>query len=183
MATTLRRTEAKAFFANERTFLHWMNMSVTLGSISAALLGERRQWKEEGGAGHAALPTHHTTRLHLARASPPTPTAHPPPPPPLSFCSPLLSFPGVSGVAHKSWGRAYEGHALFARALATGMMVLSIFMAVYAARNFKVRGDMLQLKADGPYDSRLLPILLASVLIVALLVVFGGAVAELAGWG
>ena len=33
---TLRRTEAKAFFANERTFLHWMNMSVTLGSISAA---------------------------------------------------------------------------------------------------------------------------------------------------
>ncbi len=40
MATTLRRTEAKAFFANERTFLHWMNMSVTLGSISAALLGK-----------------------------------------------------------------------------------------------------------------------------------------------
>jgi uncharacterized membrane protein YidH (DUF202 family) len=37
---TLRRTEAKAFFANERTFLHWMNMSVTIGSISAALLGE-----------------------------------------------------------------------------------------------------------------------------------------------
>lgn len=26
--------------ANERTFLHWMNMSVTTGSISAALLGE-----------------------------------------------------------------------------------------------------------------------------------------------
>lgn len=25
--------------ANERTFLHWMNMSVTIGSISAALLG------------------------------------------------------------------------------------------------------------------------------------------------
>lgn len=36
---TLRRTEAKAFFANERTFLHWLNMSVTIGSISAALLG------------------------------------------------------------------------------------------------------------------------------------------------
>ena len=60
----LRRTEAKAYFgkpaattlytmtsylpgssdvcgdaANERTFLHWMNMSVTIGSISAALLG------------------------------------------------------------------------------------------------------------------------------------------------
>lgn len=69
------------------------------------------------------------------------------------------------------------------RTIATAMMVLSIFMAVYAARNFKARGDMLQLKADGPYDSRLLPVLLASVLIVALLLVFGGAVAELAGWG
>jgi len=26
--------------ANERTFLHWMNMAVTTGSISAALLGK-----------------------------------------------------------------------------------------------------------------------------------------------
>jgi hypothetical protein len=26
--------------ANERTFLHWMNVSVTIGSISAALSGE-----------------------------------------------------------------------------------------------------------------------------------------------
>eukprot|EP01023_Acetabularia_acetabulum_P002163 TRINITY_DN1082_c0_g1_i7.p3 TRINITY_DN1082_c0_g1~~TRINITY_DN1082_c0_g1_i7.p3 ORF type:complete len:131 (+),score=15.76 TRINITY_DN1082_c0_g1_i7:155-547(+) len=34
-----RRTDAKAYFANERTFLHWMNMSVTLGSIAAALAG------------------------------------------------------------------------------------------------------------------------------------------------
>jgi len=41
MAGNLRRTEAKAFFANERTFLHWMNMSVTTGSISAALLGKK----------------------------------------------------------------------------------------------------------------------------------------------
>lgn len=40
MASALRRTEAKAFFANERTFLHWMNMAVTTGSISAALLGK-----------------------------------------------------------------------------------------------------------------------------------------------
>eukprot|EP01024_Parvocaulis_polyphysoides_P004653 TRINITY_DN11159_c0_g2_i2.p2 TRINITY_DN11159_c0_g2~~TRINITY_DN11159_c0_g2_i2.p2 ORF type:complete len:160 (+),score=17.64 TRINITY_DN11159_c0_g2_i2:60-539(+) len=36
---TFRRTDAKAYFANERTFLHWMNMSVTLGSIAAALAG------------------------------------------------------------------------------------------------------------------------------------------------
>jgi len=85
---SLRRTEAKAFFANERTFLHWMNMSVTLGSISAALLG-------------------------------------------------------VSGVAHKSWGKAYEAHARAVRAFASLMMCLSIFMAGYAAHCFRVRGDML----------------------------------------
>lgn len=34
-------------------------------------------------------------------------------------------------------------------------------------------------KADGPYDSRVLPIALAVALIVMLLLVFGGSVAEL----
>lgn len=33
------RLEPKTFFANERTFLAWLHMAVTLGSISAALLG------------------------------------------------------------------------------------------------------------------------------------------------
>lgn len=36
-------------------------------------------------------------------------------------------------------------------------------------------------KADGPYDSRVLPVTLALALIVMLLLVFGGAVAELVG--
>ena len=36
---TFRRTDAKAFFANERTFLHWMSTAVTVGSIAAALSG------------------------------------------------------------------------------------------------------------------------------------------------
>ena len=31
------RVEPKTYFANERTFLSWVNMSVTLGSISSAL--------------------------------------------------------------------------------------------------------------------------------------------------
>ena len=31
------RVEPKTYFANERTFLSWINMSVTLGSISSAL--------------------------------------------------------------------------------------------------------------------------------------------------
>ncbi len=37
-------------------------------------------------------------------------------------------------------------------------------------------------KMDGPYDSRMLPVLLAVILMVALLIVFSGAVAETAGW-
>ena len=34
-----QRIEPKSFFANERTFLSWLNMSITLGSIATALLG------------------------------------------------------------------------------------------------------------------------------------------------
>ena len=34
-----------SYAANERTFLHWMNMSVTIGSISAALLGMKPRQK------------------------------------------------------------------------------------------------------------------------------------------
>jgi hypothetical protein len=34
----LPQVEPKVFFANERTFLAWLNMSVTLASISVAIL-------------------------------------------------------------------------------------------------------------------------------------------------
>lgn len=116
----LRRTEAKAFFANERTFLHWMNMAVTTGSISAALLG-------------------------------------------------------VSGHAHKHWGSEYLKRAVSVRILALLMMGISIGMAIYAAYNFKKRGDMLTNKMDGPYDNRVLPVLLTIVMMVFLTVVWIGA--------
>lgn len=33
------RVEPKTFFANERTFLTWLHMAVTIGTIAAALLG------------------------------------------------------------------------------------------------------------------------------------------------
>ncbi len=39
-----------------------------------------------------------------------------------------------------------------------------------------------RLKQDGPYDSQLLPFLLSIVLMVSLLITFGGSVAKLAGW-
>jgi hypothetical protein len=39
LRTMPMKVEPKIFFANERTFLHWLHMAVTIGSISAALLG------------------------------------------------------------------------------------------------------------------------------------------------
>ena len=40
MATTIpMKIEPKTFFANERTFLSWLHMAITIGSIGAALLG------------------------------------------------------------------------------------------------------------------------------------------------
>ncbi|KAL6772252.1 hypothetical protein ACKKBG_A29530 [Auxenochlorella protothecoides x Auxenochlorella symbiontica] len=117
----LRRTEAKAFFANERTFLHWMNMAVTTGSISAALLG-------------------------------------------------------VAGHAHKHWGTDLTTRTIAIRLLALLMMAVSIAMALYAAYNFKRRGDMLQRKLDGPYDSRVLPVTLTVVLMTFLTLVWIGSV-------
>lgn len=51
---------------------------------------------------------------------------------------------GVSAHAHKNWGSDYEGHAIFVRSISLVLMVLSIFMAVYAAWSFNNRGEMLQ---------------------------------------
>lgn len=68
--------------------MHWMNMSVTIGSISAALLG-------------------------------------------------------VSGHAHKNWGSDYVKQAVAVRILALTMMLIGISMAIYAAINFRIRGNML----------------------------------------
>eukprot|EP00887_Chlorella_sp_A99_P007158 scaffold2.g7158.t1 len=50
-----QRAEPKTYMANERTFLAWLHMAVTLGSISAALLGFARSVnpkKELPGSNH-----------------------------------------------------------------------------------------------------------------------------------
>ena len=112
--------------ANERTFLHWMNMAVTTGSISAALLG-------------------------------------------------------VSGHAHKHWEPEFTARAVAVRLAALVMMAISIGMALYAARNFKRRGDMLQQKLDGPYDGRALPVALAAVMMAFLAAVWVGALVSYRG--
>ena len=56
------------------------------------------------------------------------------------FC---CSFVGVSGHAHKHWGTEFATRAIAVRVLALMMMGISIGMAIYAAYNFKKRGDML----------------------------------------
>lgn len=62
------------------------------------------------------------------------------------------------------------------RVLALLMMLISIGMAIYAALNFRRRSRMLQQKVDGPYDSRVLPVVLTAVLMTFLSIVWIGAV-------
>ena len=50
---------------------------------------------------------------------------------------------GISGHGHKHWGSDYTNRAIFVRLLALGMMAIAIGMAVYAAINFRIRGEML----------------------------------------
>lgn len=124
MPEALRRTEAKAFFANERTFLHWMSMAVTIGSIAAALSG-------------------------------------------------------IAGHAHRHWGDDFTENAIVVRVLALIMLGIAIFIACFAGYNFNDRANKLETKQDGPYDSKVLPIVLAITLIASLVVVLAGAIARL----
>ena len=85
-------------------------MSVTIGSISAALLGELEPLSAAAGQ---------QSWVCDAQAA------------------------GVSGHAHKNWGSDYAARAIFVRVLALIMMALSILMTLYAAYNFRIRGEML----------------------------------------
>eukprot|EP00798_Chlamydomonas_sp_ICE-L_P020546 gene20546-27336_t len=118
---SFRRTDAKAFFANERTFLHWMSTSVTIGSIAAAL---------SGAAGHA----------------------------------------------HRHWGDEFTEGAVITRVISLAMLMMAIIMASWAGYNFQKRALYLEAKVDGPYDSRHLPILLTTVMVLSMALVFGGAI-------
>ena len=52
--TTPMRIEPKTFLANERTFLSWLHMAVTIGSIAAALLGFAGSPSAHGSGGSSA---------------------------------------------------------------------------------------------------------------------------------
>ncbi|PSC71737.1 VTC domain-containing [Micractinium conductrix] len=47
----VKKIEPKTFFANERTFLSWLHMAVTIGSIATALLGFSGSSKADPGGG------------------------------------------------------------------------------------------------------------------------------------
>jgi uncharacterized membrane protein YidH (DUF202 family) len=55
--TTPMRIEPKTFLANERTFLSWLHMAVTVGSIAAALIGfaGSEKARSSASAAHASL--------------------------------------------------------------------------------------------------------------------------------
>jgi len=87
-----------------------------------------------------------------------------------------LFFEGVSGHAHHHWSSEFTARAIAVRVLALVMMAISIGMAIYAAYNFKRRGDMLVNKLDGPYDNRVLPVVITMVMMTFLSVVWVGAI-------
>ena len=126
--------------ANERTFLHWMNMSVTIGSISAALVGKpacllMQVLLKSAYPGDSTRPVcllallRQTGRL-LDNAE-------------IEFAFHVLISTGISGHAHKNWGDTYVTGSIFVRGIALAMMGIAILMTLYAAHNFRLRGEML----------------------------------------
>lgn len=89
---------------------------------------------------------------------------------------------GVAGHAHRHWDSDFTARAIFVRSLALIMLLSSVAMALYAAYSFRLRSSMLQNKIDGPYDNRVLPVLLSVLLMAALSVVLGGSIARTFGW-
>lgn len=57
-----------------------------------------------------------------------------------------MVFPtaGVAGHAHKHWSSDYVKKAIAVRVLALIMMLIGISIAIHAAVNFVIRGNMLE---------------------------------------
>lgn len=94
----------QTFFANERTFLSWLNMAVTIGSISAALLGFSGSSKADPGVSVAWL----TSAAAFPPTQPHPPTAHPTrTPTQLSACRMQLGC-AARGVLGAAWVGAHR---------------------------------------------------------------------------
>jgi uncharacterized membrane protein YidH (DUF202 family) len=55
MSAQYRAADSKAFFASERTFLHWLSVAVTFGSIAAGILGVSSAGHKRWGPDHGWL--------------------------------------------------------------------------------------------------------------------------------
>ena len=111
--------------ANERTFLHWLSTSVTLGTISSALAGECPIMP---GRAHAAQTMkHHLPNTFIAGAY---------------YADALLVHVGVVGHS-KLAVSGPTNHMLAVQCVATAMVLVSIIMAIMATANFYIRGRYL----------------------------------------
>mmetsp|Transcript_12656 Transcript_12656/g.37943 ORF Transcript_12656/g.37943 Transcript_12656/m.37943 type:complete len:194 (-) Transcript_12656:426-1007(-) len=99
------KVEPKVFFSNERTFLAWLHMSVTLASISIAI---------------------------------------------------------IAFADHNEWSQLY------------GLLLLPVAIAfsVYSLYIYQRRASMIRRRDPGPYEDRVGPILLATILMVSIILQF-----------
>ena len=51
----IKSNESKNLYANERTFIHWVHMSVVMGSIASGLLGFANRQKDKEAQGNIQL--------------------------------------------------------------------------------------------------------------------------------
>lgn len=177
--TTPMRIEPKTFFANERTFLAWLHMAVTLGSISAALLGfAAGVWHRHACAQDAFTELHFyvvcclhvlvqsfvlslngaTTRFQFGSLS-----SQP--------LDQLTNQPTLAGsTSDAPDGEAISRHlveliALILLPLAMGMSCYALYVFIWRARN-------IEKKRATHFDDRYGPLAVCGAVVVALIAIF-----------
>jgi uncharacterized membrane protein YidH (DUF202 family) len=111
--------------ANERTFLHWMSTSVTIGGIAAALSGGQEQ--------HSCMDHWPAARVHMGlQCAPALRASHPQAGREVILCSLNLLCAGVAGHAHRHWGDDFIERAVITRIISLTMLGIAIVMAMWA---------------------------------------------------
>lgn len=115
-------------------------MSVTIGSIAAALSGERGMRCRPGFA--RPWLSSQCRRMHRPLLC--WPLAAPPPHPTLPHARARAPHcAGVSGHAHRHWGDDFSSGAVVVRLVSMVMLGLSIIIAIWSGYNFNHRANML----------------------------------------
>lgn len=137
-----------------------MNVSVTIGSISAALSGELLCFPCLQPSGPPASAHAHKAAEALLRAAhaaaaccadrhthmtgPAGAHSHHRPGPAAALAAAAVCHAGVAGHAHRHWGDDYTSSALYVRIISMFMLATSILIAVWGGYNFNHRANMLQ---------------------------------------